>query len=261
MVSDSATDVRSGDVWRLGRHRLVCGDATDPEAVRLALAGAIPNLMVTDPPYGVGYDPGWRAEVIDAATGRRSNRALGRITNDDCFDWRQAWALFPGDVAFVWHSSLHGVAVEQGLLAAGFLVRSQIIWDKGRLVISRGHYHWRHEPCWYAVRKGGTAHWAGDRKQCTVWPVPHRRNASGHPAEKPLFCMQRPIENHSRPGDAVYDPFLGSGTTLIAAEITNRVCHAIELEPEHVARTIARWEAHTGGKAELEREFAGGVSR
>jgi DNA modification methylase len=246
----AASVCRPGDVWLLGKHRLVCGDATDQTTVEQALAGAAPLLMVTDPPYGVGYDPAWRAQVIDAASGRNKTvRALGSIANDDCADWRKAWALFPGDVAYVWHAALHATTVDTSLMAAGFMVRSEIIWDKGRLVISRGHYHWRHEPCWYAVRKGRTAHWAGDRKQTTVWQIPHRRSETGHPTEKPLECMRQPIANHTRPGEAVYDPFLGSGTTLIAAEISGRVCHAIELEPAIVDMAIARWEKLTGRRA------------
>ena len=233
-----------------GTHRLVCGDATDPAAVALALAGARPHLMVTDPPYGVGYDPAWRQKV------GKGGYALGKVLNDGQADWRKAWALFPGDVAYVWHSSLHGSVVEASLAEVGFHTRSQIIWDKGRLIISRGHYHWRHEPCWYAVRKGKTASWAGDRKQTTVWQIPHRRSETGHGTQKPLLCMQRPIENHSRPGDAVYDPFVGSGTTIIAAELTGRACHALELDPVYVDVAVRRWEAATGRSALLERELA-----
>ncbi len=243
---------RVGDVWALGRHRLVCGDATDPEAVKQALGKARPLLMVTDPPYGVEYDPAWRAKVIDYASGRnKTTRAIDPIKNDDRADWRPAWELFPGDVAYIWHSSLHASEVELSLIGAGFRIRSQIIWDKGRLVISRGHYHWRHEPCWYAVRKTKTAHWAGDRKQTTVWQIPHRKSETGHAAEKPIECMRRPIENNSAPGDAIYDPFLGSGTSLIAAEMTDRICHALELEPRYVDVAIARWQAHSGRRARL----------
>jgi DNA modification methylase len=239
-----------GDIWSLGKHRLVCGDATDPAVVASALNGAVPHLMVTDPPYGVNYDPSWRAKVIDAASGRnKAGRALGKVTNDDRADWREAWALFPGDVAYVWHGVLRGDQVRASLEASKFEIRSQIIWDKGRLIISRGHYHWRHEPCWYAVREGRTGHWSGDRKQTTVWLMPHRRSETGHGTQKPLLAMQRPIENNSLPGDAVYDPFVGSGTTVIAAEITGRICHAVEIDPVYVDVAIRRWEALTGQTA------------
>lgn len=240
---------RRGDVWILGPHRLVCGDATDPADVAAALNGTVPHLMVTDPPYGVSYDPAWRAEKLP----KGGARALGVVANDDCADWRAAWMLFPGDVAYVWHGSLNGSVVQDSLRAAGFLARSQIIWDKGRLIISRGHYHWRHEPCWYAVRKGRTARWAGDRRQMTVWLIPHRRSETGHGTQKPLEAMRRPILNHTVPGDRVYDPFVGSGTTIMAAEDTGRICHAIELDPAYVDVAVKRWEAMTGKEAILVR--------
>ncbi|MCB1501029.1 MAG: ParB N-terminal domain-containing protein, partial [Bauldia sp.] len=210
---------RMGDVWLLGRHRLVCGDSTDAEDVERALNGVRPHLMVTDPPYGVNYDPGWRE---DAGLTDGSAIAKGKVLNDDRADWREAWALFPGDVAYVWHGALHATTVAQSLEACGFAVRSVIIWDKTRLVIGRGDYHWQHEPAIYCVRKGRTGHWSGGRNQTTVWQIPHRRNASGHGTEKPVECMKRPIENNSSPGQAVYEPFSGSGTTIIAAEMTGR---------------------------------------
>lgn len=178
-------------------------------------------------------------------------RAVGGFVNDHVADWRRAWALFPGDIMYVWHGGLRATVVAGGIMASGFVIRAQIIWYKTRLVISRGHYHWRHEACWYAVRKGATAHWTGDRKQTTVWPIAHRKSESGHAAQKPIECMRRPVENHSRPGDIVYDPFLGSGTTLLAAESIGRICRAIEIEPAYVAIAISRWQAMTGKRARL----------
>jgi len=235
--------VVNGDLWQLGKHRLACGDATDPATVSRLLGHARPRLMVTDPPYGVGYEPEWREKL--------GVRAIGKVLNDHRANWRDAWALFPGDIVYCWHAGVHASAVEASLAAAGFRVRSQIIWDKGRLIISRGHYHWRHEPCWYAVRKLKTANWRGDRKQVTVWQIPHRRSDTGHSTQKPVECMRRPILNHTLQGDAVYDPFVGSGTTIIAAEMTGRRCYAIELSPDCCALAIARWEQHTGRKAKL----------
>jgi DNA modification methylase len=241
---------RRGDLWRLGPHRLLCGDATDAGDVARLLAGARPHLMVTDPPYGVSYDPAWRAQVQ-----RFGAAAVGRIANDHRVDWREAWALFPGDVAYVWHAGKHSAQSAAALEASRFEIRSQLIWDKGRLIISRGHYHWRHEPCWYAVRKDRTGRWAGDRKQTTVWPIRHRRSASGHGAEKPIECMRRPIENSSQPGDAVYDPFVGSGTTIVAAELAGRAAYALEIDPVYVDVAVRRWETLTGRRAVLEREL------
>jgi len=238
-----------GDVWLLGRHRLVCGDSTTVEAVDACLAGVKPHLMVTDPPYGVEYDPEWRKRAgVNTATA-----AHGVVMNDDNADWREAWALFPGDVAYVWHAGLFAGVVADSLIACDFTLRSQIVWDKGQLVLSRGDYHWQHEPCWYAVRKTKVGHWAGDRKQTTVWQIPKpKKSETGHGTQKPVECMQRPIENNSSPGQAVYEPFSGSGTTIIAAEMTGRACHAIELSPAYVDVAVLRWQAFAGGVATLE---------
>ena len=132
---------RPGDLWLLGRHRLLCGNATDPAHVVRLLGGVEPHLMATDPPYGVSYDPAWRARAGAGATKR-----TGKVMNDDRADWREAWALFPGEVAYVWHGALHAAEVAESLEACGFAIRSQIIWAKERLVLSRGDYHWMHDP-------------------------------------------------------------------------------------------------------------------
>lgn len=527
---------KPGDVWILGRHRLMCGDSTSADAVDRLLAGVRPHLMVTDPPYGVEYDPAWRNEAL---AGQKTKRT-GMVLNDDRADWREAWALFPGDVAYVWHGALHAATVAESLVACGFDIRSQIIWAKERLVLSRGHYHWMHEPCqpagtmvqkvidpgagsqsariaevpietlragdfvvsynpyesvirrrgrqitrfgerqfdglmhtisaagrvtratpehrftvrlnpsaadkqlvylmrrgdwwrvgrvslfnsrgfglatrladnkgedawiisvhdnaieaqcaeqvlscrygiptthwevdnwtkvparqrspemiagiysclnlgalsaratlllrdhrlereypfitcgdqlmssrrttrlvracnihpgvmqipmpstgedfdwititgndaapfsgkvysmdvdkdlhyvadglvthncWYAVK--GKAHWSGDRKQVTIWNIPSKGQDADtiHGTQKPVECMKRPMENNSSPGQAVYEPFSGSGTTIIAAEITGRACLAMELNPAYVDVAVKRWEDFMGEKAVLE---------
>jgi DNA modification methylase len=235
---------RLGDIWQLGPHRLICGDATDAATVSRLLDGATPHLRVTDPPFGVNYDPTWRNEIGAAKTKR-----TGKVMNDDRADWREAWALFPGDVAYVWHGALHATTVAESLGASGFDIRSQIIWAKDRLVLSRGHYHWQHEPCWYAVR--GKGHWSGDRTQTTLWTIPNRDQdaATVHGTQKPVECMRRPMVNNSSPGQAVYEPFSGSGTSIIAAESCGRVCYAVELDPAYVDVAVLRWQAFTGKTA------------
>ncbi len=240
---------RPGDLWILGPHRLLCGDSTVATDVERVLAGVTPLLMVTDPPYGVAYDPNWRNQAGASATKR-----TGKVLNDDRADWREAWALFPGDVAYVWHGALHATTVADSLIASGFNIRSQIIWAKDRLILSRGDYHWQHEPCWYAVRARGKGHWAGDRKQTTLWHISHRDQDAEtvHGTQKPVECMRRPVLNNSSPGQAVYEPFMGSGTTLIAAETTGRTCLGIELNPVYVDVAVARWQNLTGGAAVLE---------
>jgi DNA modification methylase len=240
---------RPGDLWQLGPHRLLCGDSTVATDVERVLCGVTPLLMVTDPPYGVEYDPGWRN-----ASGAARTRRTGKVLNDDRADWREAWSLFPGDVAYVWHGALHAATVIESLETAGFVIRSQIIWAKERLVLSRGDYHWQHEPLAYAVRKGGKGHWAGDRKQTTLWQIPSRDQDAEtvHGTQKPVECMRRPILNNSSPGQAVYEPFMGSGTTLIAAETTGRVCLGIELNPAYVDVAVERWQRFTGKAAVLD---------
>ena len=239
---------RPGDLWVLGKHRLLCGDATVATDVERLLGDVKPLLMVTDPPYGVEYDPGWRNQAGAAKTKR-----TGKVLNDDRADWREAWALFPGDVAYVWHGALHATTVADSLVAAGFNIRSQIIWAKDRLVLSRGDYHWQHEPCLYAVKKTGKGRWAGDRKQTTLWQIANKDQDAEtvHGTQKPVECMRRPILNNSSPGQAVYEPFMGSGTTLIAAETTGRVCYGIELNPAYVDVAVERWQQFTGKDAVL----------
>jgi hypothetical protein len=154
-----------GDLWLLGRHRMLCGDSTVATDVERVLGGVEPHLMVTDPPYGVSYDPKWRETSLDTW---EKPRSTGKVDNDDRADWSEAWALFPGHIAYVWHGGLHSATVAESLQTAGFVMRAQIIWAKQHFVISRGDYHWQHEPCWYAVRKGSTGQWVGDRKQSKV---------------------------------------------------------------------------------------------
>lgn len=205
--------------------------------------------MVSDPPYGVSYDPAWRNE-----TGSSKTKRTCKVRNDDLADWREAWALFPGEVAYAWHGALHAGTIAESLEACGFEIRAQIAWAKERLVMSRGRYHWQHEPCWYAVRKGSKGCWSGGRKQTTLWSIPNRDQdaATLHGTQKPVEWMRGPILNNSSRGQAVYEPFSGSGTTLIAAENTGRACLAMELDPAYIDVAVRRWEAFTGKAAELD---------
>jgi DNA modification methylase len=247
-----------GDVWLLGKHRLLCGDCTKAKDVERALGGEAPHLMVTDPPYGVEYAAGWRNEAMPAKNDPTrwkdgAGRAVGAVSNDDRADWREAWSRFPGDVIYTWHAGNKAHIVAEGLLGSGFELRAQIIWTKHQLVIGRGHYHPQHEPCWYAVRRGAKGHWSGDRKQTTVWHIdkPHK-SETGHSTQKPVECMKRPIDNNSKRGEAVYDPFVGSGTTIIAAEMSGRHCVALEINPLYVDVAVRRWQEFTSKAATLE---------
>lgn len=249
-----------GDVWLLGNHRLMCGDSTSADDVAKLLNGVRPHLMVTDPPYGVDYDPEWRSKAKNAdgsllSTG--NDRAKGKVQNDGRSDWREAWALFPGDVAYVWHGERQLVSIADQLMDCGFNLRNLIVWGKSALVVGRGNYHSQHETCWYAVKQTGKGHWAGDRKQSTLWNIEKpKKSETGHSTQKPVECMRRPIENNSSPGQAVYEPFSGSGTTLIACEMTGRMGCAMEIDPAYVDVAVARWQGFTGQRAIRESDGA-----
>ena len=244
----------AGDLWICGPHRVLCGDATSAEDVARLVDGAKPFLMVTDPPYGVEYDPQWRER---AGLGRQ--RQVGTVRNDHQADWSAAYKLFTGDVAYVWHAGVHAAEVADSLAAAEFQIRSQIVWAKQHFALSRGNYHWGHEPCWYSVRKGHSSRWRGDRTQSTVWQIANLNSfggnrdetATGHGTQKPVELMRRPILNHTERGDRVYDPFLGSGTTLIAAEQTERACYGLEIDPRYVDVIVRRWQEFSGNRATL----------
>jgi len=256
---------RPTDLWLLGapkkrrQHQLMCDDATSTEAVARLLAKVQPPaLMVTDPPFGVGLDPEWREQV---GLNPRTVQG-GKIANDDRVDWSAALALFPGDVLYLWHAGLYAATTALSLQTCGFQIRAQIIWGKRHFAISRGAYHWQHEPCWYAVRRGRPAHWRGGRKQSTLWELPNLNpfggdasgedEVTGHGAQKPVELMRRPILNHTRAGEACYDPFLGSGSTLIAAESVGRVCYGMDIDPRYVDVAVLRWQRFTGQKAVLD---------
>ena len=254
LAPPTTTTIRRGDVFQLGRHRLACGDATSATDVARLLAGATPCLMVTDPPYGVNYQPAFRHKAYP-----RQRTAVGRVTNDTQADWAAAYALFPGDVAYVWHAALFADVVMAGLRQAEFEVRSEIVWAKPTFVLGRGAYHWQHEPAWFAVRQGRAAPWYGGRAQSTVWEVPNlnaiggsrtgANTPTGHATQKPVRVFEIPILNHTTAQDAVYDPFVGSGTTLIAGDKLGRPTYAMDVDPIYVEVARRRWEAFTGQTA------------
>ena len=238
---------KPGDLWVLGDHRLLCGDATDPEA-QARLLTTPDQLLVTDPPYGVNY-----SELVD---GRGNQKAGGwrPIKNDDMRGealgelLTGAFGASRASTAFVWFGHEQRVYVEAALTAVGFTVAQEIVWVKNALVLSRGaDYHWRHEQAAFAKRKGHQA--PPTRDQNTVWEV-DKSTASVHPTQKPVELYRIPIANHTLPGQVVYDPFAGSGTVLVAAEMTERIAVAMELDPTYCDVSVRRWEDFTGRKAE-----------
>lgn len=253
-VPQEAT-ARLGDIYLLGSHRLMCGDSTNPQHVEKLMDGANPILMVTDPPYGVNYEPEWR-EGCDLGVGKRSK---GKVLNDDRYDWSDAYSLFTGDVAYIWHSAKYTHKFAENIESTGFELINLIIWSKQHFALSRGDYHHQHEPLWYTVRKEKNHNWQGKRDQSTVWEIENNNSFGnsnkeetwGHGTQKPLECMLRPILNNSAQGESIYDPFGGSGTTLIACERSKRNCYMMELSPAYIDVIIKRWEKETGKKAVL----------
>jgi DNA modification methylase len=260
---------RAGDLWLCGKHRVLCGDVNSADAVVRLVAERKPRLMVTDPPYGIELDSEWRdraglngcgpAEPSDLKK-RTTGHTETSISGDTRADWSDAFALVPSlDVAYVWHASKFTREVLDGLLHIGFLHHQQIIWNKGRTVLTRTHYWFQHEPCWYVRKKN--APWFGKAgENSTIWDSPSPKFIMGgsdedkydHPTQKPVDLMRRPIQNHLRRGELVYDPFLGSGTTLAAAEVTGRICYGTELDPKYVDVVVQRWETLAGSKATLD---------
>jgi len=260
---------RVGDLWVCGKHRVLCGDATSADAVARLLGERKPRLMVTDPPYGIELDSEWRDRAGlngcgPAEASYMKKRTAGHtettISGDTRADWSEAFALVPSlDVAYVWHASKFTREVLDGLLRIGFLHHQQVIWDKGRTVLTRTHYWFQHEPCWYVRKKN--APWFGKAgENSTIWASPSPKFIMGgsdedkfdHPTQKPVELMRRPILNHLRRGELVYDPFLGSGTTLAVAELTERICYGLELDPKYVDVVVQRWQQLAGKKATFE---------
>jgi DNA modification methylase len=254
---------KTGDLWQLGDHRLLCGDATKPVDVERLLAGAAPRLLATDPPYGVSLDLTWRDRASESPdpAGRRSRSAGHRNTElagDTRVDWSAAFALVPSlEVGYVWHAGVHAAEVAAGLERIGFEIVSQVIWDKGAFTLGRAWYHWGHEPCWVVRKKRARLPFRGLRDQATVWRAPSPKMPSAgsaepaldHPTQKPLLLFETPIRNHLKSGEAVYDPFLGSGTCLIAAERCGMAAVAMELDPVYVEVALRRWERFSGHEA------------
>ena len=264
-----------GDLWICGNHRVLCGDSTDPEAVARLLENRKPLLMVTDPPYGIELDSEWRDRAGlngcgPAEPSYMKQRTKGHhntsISSDTRADWSEAFELVPSlQVAYVWHASKFTREVLEGLLRIGFVHHQQIIWNKGRTVLTRTHYWFQHEPCWY-VRKKNAPWYGKPGENSTIWDSPSPKFIMGgsgeekfdHPTQKPVELMRRPILNHTKPRELVFEPFLGSGTTLAVAELTGRVCCGMELDPKFVDVGVMRWERLTGKTATLEdgRTFA-----
>ena len=244
---------RPGDLFVLGAHRLLCGDATSLRDVARLMDGRRADLVFTDPPYNVDYT-GKTADALkianDTMDGRRFRAFLLAAFQVMFANARE------GAPIYVCHADTEGYAFRGALADAGWLFKQAIVWVKDSFVMGRQDYHWRHEPILYGWKPGAAHSWAADRTQDTVWEIPRPKRSTEHPTMKPVELISRAIVNSSKPGDMVLDPFGGSGSTLIACEDEGRVCRIAELDPRYVDVIVERWETHTGRRAELVHEGA-----
>jgi DNA modification methylase len=248
--ASKAPGVELGDIWRLGEHRVLCGDATDSGAVSRLVGAQRASMAFTDPPYNVDYGHHGGAP----RRGRRRTMANDALPPEQweafCRRWAQNLLSYVDGALYVCMSTREWPVVSRVLEELGGHWSDTIIWAKDRFVLGRADYQRQYEPVWYGWREGASHHWCGDRDQGDVWPIPRPAQSELHPTMKPLPLVERAIENSSHPGDLVLDLFLGSGTTVIAAERTGRVCHGMELDPHYCRIVIARWEAFSGLRAE-----------
>ena len=231
---------RHGDIWQLGKHRVICGDSTKAETYKQLLDDRKANLVVTDPPYNVDVE-----------------ETAGKILNDNMSDgdfyqfllsmFTQVENHMEDDASiYVFHADTEGLNFRKAFKDAGFYLSGCCIWKKNSLVLGRSPYQWQHEPCLYGWKKKGKHQWFSDRKQTTIWEYDRPKSSKDHPTMKPIQLIAYPIQNSSMRGTIVLDPFLGSGSTLIAADQTGRVCYGIELDEKFVDVIVKRYIEVTG---------------
>ena len=231
---------RNGDIWQLGKHRVICGDSTKAETYKQLLDDRKANLVVTDPPYNVDVE-----------------ETAGKILNDNMSDgdfyqfllsmFTQVENHMEDDASiYVFHADTEGLNFRKAFKNAGFYLSGCCIWKKNSLVLGRSPYQWQHEPCLYGWKKKGKHQWFSDRKQTTIWEYDRPKSSKDHPTMKPIQLMAYPIQNSSMRGTIVLDPFLGSGSTLIAADQTGRICYGIELDEKFVDVIVKRYIEVTG---------------
>lgn len=226
---------KQGDIWHLGKHRVICGDSTKPETYQLLLGDKKANLVVTDPPYNVNVE-----------------ETAGKIKNDNMSDADFFQFLFNMFVnveqsmeddasVYVFHADTEGLNFRKAFKDAGFYLSGCCIWKKNTLVLGRSPYQWQHEPVLYGWKQKGKHQWFSDRKQTTIWEYDRPKSSKEHPTMKPVQLMAYPIQNSSMRGTLILDPFLGSGSTLIAADQTGRICYGIELDEKFVDVIVKRY--------------------
>lgn len=238
---EKASFVEKGDVWVVGRHRLVCGDATNPDDVSKLMDGKRANLVLTDPPYGVSFKSSSGLTIQNDS-----------MKNEEAYDFlykafaNMANHLEPGGAAYVFHADTEGLNFRQAFIAAGFHLAGCCIWVKDSLVLGRSDYQWQHEPVLYGFLQNGKHAWYSDRKQTTIWNFKKPKRNENHPTSKPLDLLSYPIGNSSQENGIVVDTFGGSGSTLMACEQAKRICYTMELDEKYASVILRRYVDDTG---------------
>lgn len=234
------------DIYQLGNHRLMCGDSTNKEHLKLLMNGEKADLLITDPPYNVNYE-GKTEDSLKIQNDNKSSSEFYEFLKsafDSVADYLREGASF-----YVWYASSEVVNFVSSLVDANFLVKQELIWFKNSLVLGRQDYQWQHEPCLYGWKNDGSHMWYGDRKQTTILEFDKPLANKEHPTMKPIPLFDYQIKNSSKKGDKILDIFGGSGTTMIACEHNDRCAYIMELDPRYVDVIINRWEELTGKKA------------
>ena len=238
---EKAAFVEEGDVWVVGKHRLVCGDATNPEDVNKLMDGKRANLIVTDPPYGVSFKS---SSGLTIQNDSMKNEEFYQFLKNAFTN--MAAHLEPGGAAYVFHADTEGLNFRQAFIDAGFHLAGCCIWVKDSLVLGRSDYQWQHEPVLYGFLKNGKHSWYSDRKQTTIWNFKKPKRNENHPTSKPLDLLSYPIGNSSQENAIVVDTFGGSGSTMMACECSNRICYMMELDKKYASVILRRYVEDTG---------------
>lgn len=234
---------RPGDIWLLGRHRLLCGDATKAEDVRWLVDGKLCNMVFTDPPYNVSY-VGKTADSLKIQNDSMADGDFYKFLLQSYTNMLEAVA--PGGAIYVCHADTEGLNFRKAMVDAGWLLKQCLVWVKNSMVLGRQDYHWQHEPILYGWRPGAAHTWNSDRKQTTIWAFDRPSRSSDHPTMKPVGIPANAIQNSSKAGDIILDLFGGSGSTLIAAEQTGRICYTSEIDPLYADVIVTRYIAQVG---------------
>jgi site-specific DNA-methyltransferase (adenine-specific) len=240
-----------GDVWLMGKHRLMCGDSTQIDQIEKLCNGRQVDMWLTDPPYNVAYE-GKTKEALKIKNDSMSNDSFRQFLRDSYV--AADVAMKPGAVFYIWHADSEGYNFRGAAFDAGWQVRQCLIWKKSTIVMGRQDYHWKHEPCLYGWKEGAGHLWATDRKQSTILEFDKPSRNGEHPTMKPVALFEYQMLNNTKGGDIILDSFGGSGTTMIAAEKNGRVGYLMEFDPKYCDVIVKRWENFTGKQATLEKQ-------